>query len=235
MKTKRAHGAAIALSVALALSFGLFLAARHATIEASIHLASEAVWSIEELTDEAPDPSEPIPVEVGERDGPLLVPVPFAARQKTTSDTPAKPLPRRGLMVSLTTVRRAIESRAIPSGQAVPATDKHPAGVMFTSPAGPFRTGDILLTVGGTRAVSEGAVVRAALGAVKSGASAIGGEIHRDGVTLPFAIMIPPEAKALWSSTEGTRRHKKTKKKKKQHEESNDDAHPKTRAQRALD
>lgn len=229
MSTTRARRTAIALALSCGI---LFLVVRQLVLEASLHAASVAVWSIEPLTDDRIDPSEAVPIEVGEQDGPLLLSVPFATRQSRAETTEKSPLPRRGLWVSIATVRSAIESRAIPSGRSVAATGKHPGGVMFTSAAGPFRPGDILLSVGGTRATSESAVVRAALGAVKSGASALGGEIHRDGVNLPFMIMVPPEAKELWSSMKSAPRHKKSDKKQKK---TPAEQASKTRAQRAHD
>lgn len=83
-----------------------------------------------------------------------------------------------------------------PSGAPVAAEGDMPAGLRLSGAPAPFRDGDVLVSVGGTPARSEDAIITAVLGAVKSGAHTITGEIARrdaSGVAerVPFAVEVP--------------------------------------------
>ena len=74
------------------------------------------------------------------------------------------------------------------------ASGDRPAGLVLQGVSAygtALRDGDLLTRIGGTPATSEGRVIGAVSGAVRSRAKAIDGEIWRAGRRIPFVVEIP--------------------------------------------
>ena len=104
----------------------------------------------------------------------------------------------RGIVVRADAVIRAVHSGGRPSSVPAPASGQRPAGLSLAG-VSHFGTGlhdgDILTSVGGTSATSEGAVIGTVAGAISQGAKVITGVVWRDEQRIDVAVEIPsPEA-----------------------------------------
>jgi hypothetical protein len=104
----------------------------------------------------------------------------------------------RGILVRTDAVVRAVQSGGRPSSSPAPASGTRPAGLSLVGVSHfgtGLRDGDILTSVGGTPATSEGAVIALVAGAISQGAKVITGVVWRDNQRLDVAVEIPgPEA-----------------------------------------
>ena len=158
--------------------------------------------------DEASDEDDgPSPHELAELGGASPIDIPRGVVERVAITTPrAAPRPHGratgvqaeapalGILVRASVVRAAIFSGGRPSGSPVAASENRPAGVLLqgvSSYGTALRDGDLLIRIGGTLATSEGRVIGAVSGAVRSGAKAIDGEIWRAGRRIPFVVEIP--------------------------------------------
>lgn len=112
----------------------------------------------------------------------------------------------RGIVVRADAVIRAVRSGGRPSSVPAPASGQRPAGLSLAG-VSHFGTGlhdgDILTSVGGTSATSEGSVIGTVAGAIGQGAKVITGVVWRGDQRIDVAVEIPsPEAFAK------PRRHK---------------------------
>jgi hypothetical protein len=134
------------------------------------------------------------PIEIPRVDDSLVVEL-AAPRSTAPRKGPApKQEPVLGISIRASAVRAAIARGGRPSGSAVSAAGTRPAGLILSGVSGygtALRDGDLLTRVGGTAATSEGRVVAAVSGAIRSGAKAIDGEIWRGGRRIPFVVEIP--------------------------------------------
>jgi len=91
-------------------------------------------------------------------------------------------------------VARAAESGVIPSGEAVPASGRRPAGLALQGVSGfhaGLRDGDVLTRIGGAPATSVGVVVGVVTAALRRHEKVITGEVWRGEKRLAFAVDIP--------------------------------------------
>ena len=104
----------------------------------------------------------------------------------------------RGVMVRADAVVRAVRSGGRPSSIPAIASGTRPAGLSLVG-VSRFGTGvhdgDILTSVGGTPATSEGAVIGVVAGAISQGTKVITGVVWRDEQRIDVAVEIPgPDA-----------------------------------------
>lgn len=124
----------------------------------------------------------------------------------TSNDTPNNPRHNatpnnknnRGVIVRADAVVRAVQSGGRPTSVPVAASGTRPAGLSLVG-VSHFGTGihdgDILTSVGGTPATSEGTVIAIVAGAISQGAKVITGVVWRDEQRMDVAVEIPgPEA-----------------------------------------
>jgi hypothetical protein len=106
----------------------------------------------------------------------------------------SSPPPVLGILVREDVVRAAVARGGRPSGTPIAASGARPAGLVLHGVTGygtALRDGDVLVRVGGTPATSEGRVIAAVSGAVRSRARAIDGEVWRAGRSIPVVVEIP--------------------------------------------
>src|SRR5690606_22839758 len=112
----------------------------------------------------------------------VALPAPRPAT-RLRSAAPAE-APVLGILVREAAVRAAAQRGGRPSGTPIAASGTRPAGLVLHGVSGygtALRDGDVLVRVGGTAATSEGRVIAAVSGAVRSRARAIDGEVWRAG------------------------------------------------------
>jgi hypothetical protein len=92
----------------------------------------------------------------------------------------------------------------MPSGAPVGPDGARPAGLVLSGVSAygtALRDGDVLVRVGGTPATSEGRVIAAVSGALRSGARAIDGEVWRAGRRIHVLVELPrPRARSRGTS-----------------------------------
>lgn len=123
----------------------------------------------------------------------LAPPRAIDARGTPRASSTAPPAPS-GILVRAAAVRAAIGRGGMPSGAPIAADGARPAGLVLSGVSGygtALRDGDVLVRVGGTTATSEGRVIAAVSGAVRSGARAIDGEVWRAGRRIQVVVEIP--------------------------------------------
>lgn len=126
----------------------------------------------------------------------------IAERDDNPAVMPRSPQPatkrHRGIVVRMDAVVRAVRSGGRPSSFPAPASNNRPAGLSLVGVSRfgtGLRDGDILTSVGGTPATSEGTVVGIVAGAIAAGAKVITGVVWRDDQRLDVAVEIPgPDA-----------------------------------------
>jgi hypothetical protein len=193
----------LALALALAAPFVVVpIALRRAATSAASSLgarASRAASALAPPSAELESTADPARA-IGEI-APASFVYPTLASEALSSDavqrhgrrTKRKPS-RRGLLVRAATVERAIRMGGRPSGAPVPASGMRPAGLALAGVSrygSALRDGDVLTKVGGTSAISEGAVIAAVAGAVRSGAHVITGVLWRGQDRYDVAVEIP--------------------------------------------
>lgn len=123
-----------------------------------------------------------------------LPPSPRSA-PRPASARPASPVVApSGILIRAAAVRAAVARGGMPSGSPVTADGARPAGLVLSGVSGygtALRDGDVLVRVGGTPATSEGRVIAAVSGAVRSGARAIDGEVWRAGRRIAVVVELP--------------------------------------------
>ena len=119
---------------------------------------------------------------------------PIDATAAAPSAAPPAPSPARGVLVSKRRVLAAARRGIRPSGYAVAASDRRPAGVALIGVAAlgvGLRDGDVLTHVNGMAVSSPNQVVALAAGALRSGASTIGGQVWRGQQRLLLTVQLP--------------------------------------------
>lgn len=126
-------------------------------------------------------------------------------RARSTSG--AAPPPVLGILVRADAVRAAVARGGRPSGTPIAASGARPAGLVLHGVTGygtALRDGDVLVQVGGTPATSEGRVIAAVSGAVRSRARAIDGEVWRAGRSIPVVVELPSFRRARDKKARGS-------------------------------
>ncbi|MBI4702924.1 MAG: hypothetical protein HY744_17545 [Deltaproteobacteria bacterium] len=99
-----------------------------------------------------------------------------------------------GVLVRARRTQAAIDTGMRPTGSAAPASGPRPAGLVLHG-IGVLgvgvRDGDVVTSVGGTPATSEGAIVRAVAGALYAGARGITAELWRGEQRFPLTVEFP--------------------------------------------
>lgn len=191
----------LAAVLALAAPFVVVpLALRRAASAAASALGASASRAARELVRERPpDPDEPLaigevaPVSFVYATADVAEPAAAGVAKKTKKPKHATPA-RKGILVRAATVARAVRMGGRPSGTPVPASGARPAGLELAGVSrygSGLRDGDVLTQVGGTPATSEGAVVGAVAGALRSGARVITAVVWRGPQRLDVAVEIP--------------------------------------------
>lgn len=162
----------------------------------------------DDLAEIAPDEADdvgPSIAELAELSGASPVEVPRGTVERVAMSPAPAPAPRGkkaaptaapvlGILVRASVVRAAIARGGRPRGAPLAAEGERPAGLVLSgvsSYGSALRDGDVLTRVGGTPAISEGRVIAAVTGAVRSRAPAIDGEIWRAGRRIPVVVEIP--------------------------------------------
>ncbi len=167
-------------------------------------VAEETEATLEEILQLAEGPRLEIPRGVVERVA--LVAPRASSRPRSTSGPPAPAAPVPGILVRADVVRAAVARGGRPSGSPIAADGDRPAGLVLHGVTGygtALRDGDVLVRVGGTAATSEGRVIAAVSGAVRSRARAIDGEVWRSGRRIPVVVELPSFRRARGKKSGG--------------------------------
>ncbi len=203
----RGRAASLLLAASLTLPFPAAGLAARRICDGMALIAANGLWSGAEILSPrgAADLSATTGPLIGVGD-PAMIALPWGVDTGAEADAIASPVgdkgkkklpaarPRRGILVRAAVIARAVESGTRPTGVAVPASGQRPAGLALQGVSGfgaGLADGDVLTSVGGTAAMSVGAVVGAVAGAVRSRARALGAVVWRGDHSIVVTVELP--------------------------------------------